>query len=98
MEWTALEGWNLLLRREPLELAAASLLDLVAVAEPALMSAGFDTESPEVAALIAACAEAQAAALEQAGPDSGDDDEDLEFVPWDGTPQVVKATNEGGAA
>ena len=91
LEWTSLEGWNLLLRREPLELAAASLLDLVAVAEPALMSAGFDTESPEVAALIAACAEAQSAALEQTGPDSGDDDQDLEFVPWDGTPQVLKA-------
>jgi hypothetical protein len=93
LEWTTLEGWNLLLRREPLELAAASLLDLVAVAEPALMSAGFDTTAPEVAALIAACVQAQVAAQGQAGPDSGDDEEDLEFVPWDGTPQALKVSS-----
>ena len=93
LEWTSLEGWNLLLRSEPLELAAASLLDLVTVAEPALMSAGFDTESPEVAALIAACAEAQALAQAQAGADVDDNDEDLEFIPWDGTPQVAKVSS-----
>ena len=93
LEWTSLEGWNLLLRPQPLELAAASLLDLVAVAEPALMSAGFDTQEPEVAALIAACAEAQALALAQAGVDVDDNDEDLEFIPWDGTPQVAKVSS-----
>ena len=92
LEWTSLEGWNLLLRPQPLELAAASLLDLVAVAEPALMSAGFDTEEPEVAALIAACAAAQALALAQAGADVDHNDEDLEFIPWDGTPQVAKVS------
>ena len=93
LEWTSLEGWNLLLRPQPLELAAASLLDLVAVAEPALMSAGFDTHEPEVAALLAACAEAQALALAQAGVDVDDNDEDLEFIPWDGTPQVAKISS-----
>jgi hypothetical protein len=96
LEWTSLEGWNLLMRPQPLELAAASLLDLVAVAEPALMSAGFDTEDPEVAALIAACAEAQALALDQVATD--DDDEDLEFLPWDGTPQSAKLSSSDVAA
>lgn len=92
LEWTSLEGWNLLLRPQPLELAAASLLDLVAVAEPALMSAGFDLGAPEVAALLAACAASQAQALAQSNSESNDEDEDLEFVPWDGTPQESKVS------
>jgi hypothetical protein len=58
LEWTYLEGWNLLLRHEPLELAAPTLVDLVAVAEPALMSSGFELADPAVAALLEACATA----------------------------------------
>ena len=88
LEWTYLEGWNLLLRREPLELAAPTLVDLVAVAEPALMSSGFELGDPAVAALLEACATALKA--EQALASAQNDDDDFEFIPWDGTPQASK--------
>jgi hypothetical protein len=90
LEWHHLEGWNVLLRQDPLELAGASLEDLVAVAEPALMSAGFDLQVPEVAAVLAACA--AALAEEQALLSAESVDDDFEFVPWDGTPQAGKVT------
>lgn len=86
LEWIQLEGWNLLLRQEPLELAGASLQDLAAVAEPALMSAGYAMDDPQVIALLAACAAAHDA--EQALERAHADDDDLEFIPWDGTPQA----------
>ena len=89
LEWTYLEGWNLLLRRDPLELAAATLVDLAAVAEPALMGAGYDIHDPDVSALLAACASALDQAQGLPGPAA--DDEDFEFIPWDGTPQAAKA-------
>ena len=88
LEWNHLEGWNVLLRHDPLELAGATLDDLAAVAEPALMSAGFDLQAPEVAAVLAACT----AALEeeQVSLSAASVDDDFEFVPWDGTPQAAK--------
>ena len=89
LEWRHLEGWNLLLRQEPLELAGASLQDLVAVAEPALMSVGYAPNDPQVIALLAECSAAQQAELALQAAHA--DDEDLEFIPWDGTPQARKA-------
>jgi hypothetical protein len=89
LEWTYLEGWNLLLRRDPLELAAPTLVDLVAVAEPALLSTGFGSDDADVVALLAACATALAAEQVLAGLQN--DDDDVEFIPWDGTPQESKS-------
>lgn len=90
LEWRHLEGWNVLLRQDPLELAGATLDELAAVAEPALMSAGFDLQAPDVAAVLAACA----AALEeeQVLLKAESLDDDFEFVPWDGTPQAARVT------
>jgi hypothetical protein len=88
LEWTYLDGWNLLLRHQPLELAAPTLVDLAAVAEPALMGAGYDLQDPGVSALIAACN--LALQQEQAQHPASNDVEDVEFIPWDGTPQASK--------
>jgi hypothetical protein len=69
-------------------LAAPTLVDLVAVAEPALMSSGFEPNDPDVVALLEACATALEA--EQALARDQNDDDDFEFIPWDGTPQASK--------
>ncbi|MFZ4803733.1 MAG: hypothetical protein ACOYLI_03615 [Synechococcus lacustris] len=95
LEWQLLPGWNLAVRQQPLEVVGASLQDIAAVWEPALQGLGIEPTDPEYLQLQALCVEAlrleqpevvpsDAIKAPSARPAS---DEDLEFFPWDGTPQ-----------
>jgi hypothetical protein len=95
LEWQLLPGWNLAVRQQPLQVVGASLQDIAAVWEPALQGLGIEPTDPEYLQLQALCVEAlrleqpeveptEASKARSARPTP---DEDLEFLPWDGTPQ-----------
>jgi len=95
LEWQLLPGWNLAVRQQPLQVVGASLQDIAAVWEPALQGLGIEPTDPEYLQLQALCLEAlrleqpaveptEASKARSARPTP---DEDLEFLPWDGTPQ-----------
>jgi len=95
LEWQLLPGWNLAVRQQPLEVVGASLQDIAAVLEPALQGLGFDPSDREYLQLQGLCLEALRQEQPAEGPTATTEstspspapDEDLEFIPWDGTPQ-----------
>lgn len=92
LEWQLLPGWNLAVRQHPLEVVGASLEDIAAVLEPALQGFGINPLDPEFIQLQGLCLEAlrlEQPSLEPVASNL-DPDEDLEFIPWDGTPQHIE--------
>ena len=92
LEWQLLPGWNLAVRQQPLEVVGASLEDIAAVLEPALQGFGINPLDPEFIQLQGLCLEAlrlEQPSLEPVASNL-DLDEDLEFIPWDGTPQHIE--------
>ena len=92
LEWQLLPGWNLAVRQQPLEVVGASLEDIAAVLEPALQGFGINPLDPEFIQLQGLCLEAlrlEQPSLEPVASNL-DPDEDLEFIPWDGTPQHIE--------
>ena len=92
LEWQLLPGWNLAVRQQPLEVVGASLEDIAAVLEPALQGFGINPLEPEFIQLQGLCLEAlrlEQPSLEPVASNL-DPDEDLEFIPWDGTPQHIE--------
>jgi len=92
LEWQLLPGWNLAVRQQPLEVVGASLDDIAAVLEPALQAFGISPLDPEFIQLQGLCLEAlrlEQPSLEPVASNL-DPDEDLEFIPWDGTPQHIE--------
>lgn len=92
LEWQLLPGWNLAVRQQPLEVVGASLEDIAAVLEPALQGFGINLLDPEFIQLQGLCLEAlrlEQPSLEPVASNL-DPDEDLEFIPWDGTPQHIE--------
>ena len=85
LEWEIIEGWNLAVRRSPLELAGPSLEDFVAIAEPALLSTGFDLEDQQICQLLNHCK-----LLGKATNPPHEDEEDIEVLPWPGSAQSLK--------
>jgi hypothetical protein len=84
LEWEIIQGWNLAFRRSPLELAGPSLEDFVAIAEPALLSSGFDLEDQQISQLLNHC--------KTLGEDTNPpkEEEDIEVLPWPGPAQTLK--------
>ena len=84
LEWEIIQGWNLAVRRSPLELAGPSLEDFVAIAEPALFSSGFDLEDQQISQLLNHC--------KTLGEDTNPpkEEEDIEVLPWPGPAQTLK--------
>lgn len=92
LEWQLLPGWNLAVRQQPLEVVGAFLEDIAAVLEPALQAFGINPLDPEFIQLQGLCLEAlrlEQPSLEPVASNL-DPDEDLEFIPWDGTPQHIE--------
>ena len=92
LEWQLLPGWNLAVRQHPLEVVGASLEDIAAVLEPALQGFGINPLDSEFIQLQGFCLEAlrlEQPSLEPVASNL-DPDEDLEFIPWDGTPQHIE--------
>ncbi len=83
LEWEIIQGWNLAVRRSPLELAGASLEDFVAIAEPALLSTGFDLEDQQISQLLNHCK-----TLGEAN--NPPEEEDIEVLPWPGSAPPLK--------
>ena len=84
LEWEIIQGWNLAFRRSPLELAGPSLEDFVAIAEPDLLSSGFDLEDQQISQLLNHC--------KTLGEDTNPpkEEEDIEVLPWPGPAQTLK--------
>ena len=84
LEWEIIQGWNLAVRRSPLELAGPSLEDFVAIAEPALLSTGFDLEDQQISQLLNHC--------KTLGEDTNapKEEEDIEVLPWPGSAPPLK--------
>lgn len=92
LEWQLLPGWNLAVRQQPLEVVGAFLEDIAAVLEPALQAFGISPLDSEFIQLQRLCLEAlrlEQPSLEPVASNL-DPDEDLEFIPWDGTPQHIE--------
>lgn len=92
LEWQLLPGWNLAVRQQPLEVVGAFLEDIAAVLEPALQAFGISPLDSEFIQLQRLCLEAlrlEQPSLEPVASNL-DPDEDLEFIPWDGTPQQIE--------
>lgn len=92
LEWQLLPGWNLAVRQQPLEVVGAFLEDIAAVLEPALQAFGINPLDSEFIQLQRLCLEAlrlEQPSLEPVASNL-DPDEDLEFIPWDGTPQHIE--------
>ena len=70
-------------KRQPLELAGASLEDFVAIAEPALLSTGFDLEDQQISQLLNHCK-----TLGEAN--NPPEEEDIEVLPWPGSAPPLK--------
>ena len=79
LEWELIPGWNLALRRSPLELAGPSLEDFIAIAEPALLSYGFEAADRQVQQLLEHCQ-----TLAKAAQPQPEEEEDIEVLPWPG--------------
>ena len=92
LEWQLLPGWNLAVRQQPLEVVGASLEDIAAVLEPALQGFGINPVDPDFIQLQGFCLEALRLEQPSLEPDASnlDSDDDLEFIPWDGTPQHIE--------
>ena len=92
LEWQLLPGWNLAVRQQPLEVVGASLEDIAAVLEPALQGFGINPLDPEFIQLQGLCLEALRLEQPSLEPVASNvyPDEDLEFIPWDGTPQHIE--------
>ena len=84
LEWEIIQGWNLAVRRSPLELAGPSLEDFVAIAEPALLSTGFDLEDQQISQLLNHCKTLG----EATNPE--EEEEDIEVLPWPGSAPTIK--------
>ena len=82
LEWELIPGWNLALRRSPLELAGPSLEDFIAIAKPALLSNGFEAADSQVQQLLEHCQTLAKAAQPQ--PEEEEEEEDIEVLPWPG--------------
>ena len=82
LEWELIPGWNLALRRSPLELAGPSLEDFIAIAEPALLSNGFESADNQVQQLLEHCQTLAKATQPQ--PEEEEEEEDIEVLPWPG--------------
>ena len=80
LEWEIIQGWNLAVRRSPLELAGPSLEDFVAIAEPALLNFGFDPEEHPTKQLLDHC---QKLGEPKLSPIEAEDD--IEVLPWPGS-------------
>ena len=92
LEWQLLPGWNLAVRQQPLEVVGASLEDIAAVLEPALQGFGINPVDPDFIQLQGFCLESlrlEQPSLDPVASNLASDD-DLEFVPWDGTPQHIE--------
>ena len=85
LEWEIIQGWNLAVRRSPLELAGPSLEDFVAIAEPALLSTGFDLEDQQISQLLNHCK-----TLGEATNPPEEEEEDIEVLPWPGSAPPLK--------
>ena len=86
LEWEIIQGWNLAVRRSPLELAGPSLEDFVAIAEPALLSTGFDLEDQQISQLLNHCKTLG----EATNPPEEEETEDIEVLPWPGSAPTIK--------
>ena len=80
LEWEIIQGWNLAVRRSPLELAGPSLEDFVAIAEPALLNFGFDPEEHPTKQLLDHCQKLGEAKLSPI-----EEEDDIEVLPWPGS-------------
>ena len=80
LEWEIIQGWNLAVRRSPLELAGPSLEDFVAIAEPALINFGFDPEEPHIKQLLDHCQKLGEPKLSPI-----EEEHDIEVLPWPGS-------------
>ena len=86
LEWEIIQGWNLAVRRSPLELAGPSLEDFVAIAEPALLSTGFDLEDQQISQLLNHCKTLG----EATNPPEEEEEEDIEVLPWPGSAPPIQ--------
>jgi hypothetical protein len=92
LEWQLLPGWNLAVRQQPLEVVGPSLEDIAAVLEPALQGFGINPVDQDFIQLQGFCLESlrlEQPSLDPVASNLASDD-DLEFVPWDGTPQHIE--------
>ena len=85
LEWEIIQGWNLAVRRSPLELAGPSLEDFIAIAEPALLSTGFDLEDQYIKQLLNHCK-----TLGEAAKPQIEQEDDIEVLPWPGSIQPLE--------
>jgi hypothetical protein len=92
LEWQLLPGWNLAVRQQPLEVVGASLEDIAAVLEPALQGFGINPVDPDFIQLQGFCLESLRLDQPSLDPVASNlaSDDDLEFIPWDGTPQHIE--------
>ena len=92
LEWQLLPGWNLAVRQQPLEVVGASLEDIAAVLEPALQGFGINPVDQDFIQLQGFCLESLRLDQPSLDPVASNlaSDDDLEFIPWDGTPQHIE--------